>query len=463
MAFYDNKHWLLSHIRTSFISSDDTGMSEDVMTKDNLLRQLEFGKYECYPGVEESDEDDLDILARSFDINLGVGYGPRSRPRSNTAARLQKLDEEKKKASNVRHVKWEKSPITLSDEEKKELFKRKNFRQKKKKADDGVRNQSLLVKQLENYPYMPQNPFQEYAKYDGNAQVGVATKRYGIYLTMLDQKQRGYPMHVVIIATARVLDLIGLVCWRCTIEHADTVLKESVDYYSLYIAEDDGEVDSAFPCLDARETVAKFGFGFLALVERDPQEIKSDRFSSREIFPLEPDNKGSGSKTEVDSPSDVGLEQQMQRLQGDMNAIDATLYQSYQVYMINRVKAKTEMHLGISGEKLELDPAVHYRSPRFWVRHKAATYDMDYVVACDLTETKSHSKSTFRLVYDNSNGEGTGTFKSYDFEADHKTATEIVQKVNHILELRPSTRRKDYIAMRNRKSHRRKSFHIGPR
>lgn len=42
---------------------------------------------------------------------------------------------------------------------------------------------------------------------------------------MLDQKQRGYPMHVVIIATARVLDLIGLVCWRCTIEHADTVLK----------------------------------------------------------------------------------------------------------------------------------------------------------------------------------------------------------------------------------------------
>jgi len=27
MAFYDNKHWLLSHIRNSFISSDDTGAS----------------------------------------------------------------------------------------------------------------------------------------------------------------------------------------------------------------------------------------------------------------------------------------------------------------------------------------------------------------------------------------------------------------------------------------------------
>lgn len=25
MALYDNRHWLLSHISTSFISSDDTG------------------------------------------------------------------------------------------------------------------------------------------------------------------------------------------------------------------------------------------------------------------------------------------------------------------------------------------------------------------------------------------------------------------------------------------------------
>lgn len=41
------------------------------MIKDNLSRQLEFGKYECYPGVEESDEDDLDLLARSFDISIG--------------------------------------------------------------------------------------------------------------------------------------------------------------------------------------------------------------------------------------------------------------------------------------------------------------------------------------------------------------------------------------------------------
>lgn len=62
------------------------------------------------------------------------------------------------------------------------------------------------------------------------------------------------------------------------------VFRDSVDFYSLYIAEDDGEVDSAFPCLDARETVAKFKFEFLALVERDPQQVSNDTFSSRYLI-----------------------------------------------------------------------------------------------------------------------------------------------------------------------------------
>lgn len=35
----------------------------------------------------------------------------------------------------------------------------------------------------------------------------------------------------------------------------------------MHIAEDDGEIDWDFPCLDPRETVGKFGFKFLALVE----------------------------------------------------------------------------------------------------------------------------------------------------------------------------------------------------
>lgn len=47
---------------------------------------------------------------------LGLDFG-RHRHRSNTAQRLMKMDEERKKESTVRHVKWEKSKVTLTGNE----------------------------------------------------------------------------------------------------------------------------------------------------------------------------------------------------------------------------------------------------------------------------------------------------------------------------------------------------------
>lgn len=44
----------------------------------------------------------------------------------------------------------------------------------------------------------------------------------------------------------------------------------------MYIAEDDGEVDRVFPCLDPKETVSKFEFRMLALIERSTDEIDSE-------------------------------------------------------------------------------------------------------------------------------------------------------------------------------------------
>jgi hypothetical protein len=53
----------------------------------------------------------------------------------------------------------------------------------------------------------------------------------------------------------------------CCETAAASCSRDSVDRYGLYIAEDDGEVDWDFPCLDPHETVGKFGFNYLALVE----------------------------------------------------------------------------------------------------------------------------------------------------------------------------------------------------
>lgn len=68
MALYDNQHWLLSHIRHSYISSDDTGFSEMVM----LGEDLRLPTMESFPGVgDDEEEEEGDLLSQSFDIQSG--------------------------------------------------------------------------------------------------------------------------------------------------------------------------------------------------------------------------------------------------------------------------------------------------------------------------------------------------------------------------------------------------------
>lgn len=52
---------------------------------------------------------------------------------------------------------------------------------------------------------------------------------------------------------------------------------------------------------------------------------------------------------------------------------------------------------GVSGEKIEIDPVLNNKagSRYIWNKQKAVTYDIDAIVACDLTQNKSN-KATFR-------------------------------------------------------------------
>lgn len=44
----------------------------------------------------------------------------------------------------------------------------------------------------------------------------------------------------------------------------------------MYITEEDGEVDSDFPCLEPKEGVAKYGFTCLGLVEHNTKSVCFD-------------------------------------------------------------------------------------------------------------------------------------------------------------------------------------------
>ncbi|XP_011304449.1 target of rapamycin complex 2 subunit MAPKAP1 [Fopius arisanus] len=463
MALYDNKHWLLSHIRDSFISTDDTGMCELVMLGEDIPKQLKADGEPCYPGDEESDDEDLDAMSESYDIQMDMEFG--HRPRSNTAQRLEKMEMERKKAAKIKHIKWEPNPINMNEEEKFEMFKRKDLR--KQNEITKPKRQSLLSEQLVKSPLLPRNPFTEYIKFDGNAQIGVHIRKYRIYMCMLSDEERRYPLQIVVLGTAKVQEFIGLICYKYASEHPNHNLKEDITKYGLYITEDDGEVDWDFPCLDPREVISKFEFPSLCLVEMRA----CDRARHDPIDPIR--------IADEESPATSKMEQEifaedLARMKGHTTAMEAPLYQLYRVHIINKVRAKTEIHLGISGDKIEIDPVITGKgASRFWHRQRAVSYQMDNIAWCELTETKG-SKTTFTLIYTHQSISDTlllssthshslnqsTSFKTHDFEADASVAEEIVRKINHILELRSSNARKEFLQHRERKAARRKSFSL---
>ncbi|CAG2237521.1 unnamed protein product [Mytilus edulis] len=113
----------------------------------------------------------------------------------------------------------------------------------------------------------------------------------------------------------------------------------------------------------------------------------------------------------------------------------------YIVSMVHRLRANTDVQLGVSGEKVEVDP-VGSKGTKFF-KQRAMTYDADNIASCEILEEKSTGKSVFRITYLTSHD-----YKHSDFESDSEVGNEIVSKINNILELRLSPVRKDFVATR---------------
>ena len=210
--------------------------------------------------------------AQSFDIVSNMDIFGSHRRRSNTAQRLERLRLEKKKKAKVKVVqwKWENTNDHLATNGQ-EHFPIKSIEEIKLEKELSANKQSLLAKQMQKYPTAPVNPFNEYARFDARiSETNGNSKRLTIYLTMLNEEERKKSLFVEVINTAKIQDLVGLICWQFTNqqEGKEPLLNSSVSHYCLRIAEENGEVDPDFPCLNANELVAKFGFPILALEER---------------------------------------------------------------------------------------------------------------------------------------------------------------------------------------------------
>lgn len=211
--------------------------------------------------------------AQSLDIVSNMDIFAPHRRRSNTAQRLERLSIEKKNKAKIKVIQWKDlNECSTIGEEIDDYFPIKNLDEIKSDKEKYLKKKSLVSKQMLKYPTAPVNPFNEYSKFDARiSETNGNSKRLTIYLTMLNDEERKKPLCVEVVNTAKIQDLIGLICWQFTNnqEGKESILKPNVSNYCLRIAEENGEVDPDFPCLNANDPISKFGFPILTLEERN--------------------------------------------------------------------------------------------------------------------------------------------------------------------------------------------------
>ncbi|XP_070845306.1 target of rapamycin complex 2 subunit MAPKAP1 isoform X1 [Chaetodon auriga] len=448
---------------------------------------------------------DFGIRRRS---NTGLRQDSREKPGA-AAQRLERLRKERQNQIKCKNIQWKERTSSQSVEDLGTLFEKRDFKDRPRTTG----TKSTLSLRLEQCPQQLNNPFNEYSKFDGKGHIGTtATKKIDVYLSMQIAQEKVHPMTVVTIANARVHDLIGLICWQYTSEGREPKLNENVNAYCLHIAEDDGEVDTDFPPLDSNEPIHKFGFSTLALVEKysspglasrqslfvrinaahgfslipvDSLKVTMKEILQKALKKRKGSQKGSGpmyrleKQTEPNVAVDVdstlesqstlefclvrenssrGEESSEEDPPIDITTVQDMLsshhYKSFKISMIHKLRFTTDVQLGISGEKVEIDPVTNQKaSTKFWIRQKPISIDSDHLCACDHVEERSPSHAIFKLTYLSNHD-----YKPLYFESDAATVNEIVLKVNYILESRASTSRADYFAQKQRKLSRRTSF-----
>ncbi|KAH8306026.1 hypothetical protein KR018_011399 [Drosophila ironensis] len=586
MATYSNQHWLLSHIRNSFISTDETGICETVMLSDDMPKHYlrKFGNagaggdlqaqrrgrgnqsrappgqgqapntperntrlanaplqevdFICYPGLDLSDDEE-DMSTHSFDIQMYPEVGAH-RFRSNTAQKLEKLDAAKRRASRIKSINYQEE---VQPPESEDFFKRKEVPARPRPATDkehttkssedelsdgGV--QSKLTEQLAKSPKQTQNKFIEFARFDGTSQVGMQTKRINVYLNMLPEPDRNYPLKICVIATAKIQEVIGYVCYKTSLQYPDVPLK-SLQHYALYMTEDNDDMED-FPPLDNREPCSKFGFSHLTLAERRPLapvtrvdyhgQLGTKSMTSEEdkaavaeaaVKALQNINLnggttdpggggggGSGAAAAAgagagdESPIDTFREYEKQLLNHN-DMLEAPMHRTFRLSIIDKRFFKTDVTLGISGERIEIDQC---KNAKFWPQKKPVSTPIDLVAHCEIVERrqlkamvriwlKSNSQSSGSFssgcasapingsVTTLNMGGGSGSagiahspgspglstsgffsgsnirFKHYDFDTDTHTAETIDHKLNCILKMRSSELRREFLLQRERK------------
>lgn len=419
-----------------------------------------------YPGLDAAEEED-ELLSQSFDINFAQ-EGPFFRFRTGTDAKLDKLSDIRKKQSQIKTVKCDDTIVRLNSEiqDDDELFVRKDL----SKLSLAPKT-SKLSEQIENLPPIPVNKFRQYSCFDGTSHPSNEIRTIQVFVNPFPPEQRDYPVKCCVQASAKIEEFIGFVLFKCT-QDFPAVNFEDVKDYGLFITDETGDPDLDFPALDNSEQVQRFQFSHLTLSKRIAPHFQNRAFSvvSDTVMLLSPNTKQSPIDINKSFPSNNRRNEENAMNVHD-NMVAAPIYKAFRVALVNKKHfTRQQVQLGISGDKIEIDPLQQKNSNYFFKTVKAIHFSMDSVAWCDISSRKS-SRFEFKIAHNPmffdplSFGPSTSlvdatsptsyALKIHCFETDPTSAEEIVIKVNNVLLMRTSSVRREYL---NRHENSKKSF-----
>lgn len=264
MAFLDDPSVLLPHLRHSFITSDDTGISELVMITEDMDKELKNEKsfhQRASKLTRKLQHSTIPLFAKSLDISTSPTVSGRPPIRERGAAFNMRVDN-RLESGNIGDKKCKK--ITWKDLSSSQVDTSVFEVQEIKKPDNTPSPLTLLLQQEE---VLRTNPYYSYSRYNGESHQGaVATKTFNIFFSIGEEDMQ--QIKVCILNSATVQDLIGLSFWKHNEGRNEPVKFKSITRYAVRIAEDDGEIDTDLPELRAEEKIGKFGFTSLGIVEK---------------------------------------------------------------------------------------------------------------------------------------------------------------------------------------------------
>lgn len=434
-------------------------------------RQRPPENFYIYSGLDAPEVGD-ELLSQSFDINFAQ-EGPFFRFRTNTDAKLDKMSDMRKKQMQIKTVKLDDSIIQFNREmlDDDQLFQRKDDYLKLSQ----VPKTSKLAEQIENLPPLPVNKFRQYSCFDGTSHPINEIRTIQVFVIPFPKEYRDYPVRCCVQASAKIEEFIGFILFKCTQELptvAQQVNFEDVKEYGLFITDETGEPDLDFPALDYNEQVQRFQFAYLALSKRSTSAFQQRAFSvvSDTATLINPPKKQSPNEAKKPLPSNPMRRTDELAMNIHDTMVEAPIYRAYRVSFVSKKHFRTEVQLGISGDKVEIDPIQQKNATLFFKTVKAIHYSMDSVAWCEIGSRKS-SRFEVKIAHNpmffdaTSFGPSTSlveditptsfTLKIHSFETDPTTAEEIVMKINNILLMRTSSVRREYL---NRHEKTKKSF-----